>query len=145
MREIKFRAWSKVSGKMIPSEEVKNETIDWLNTDGRWIPLQFTYIKDKNGKEIYEGDIVKSKMDAGKYVYEFDDDVIGFIEWRDVYAGLALNTKLGLYNLRFLSPWPHEWDCKCNLKHFNHTVEVIGNIYENPELINKEGENGVKV
>lgn len=143
MREIKFRAWDKENNKMF--HYGSNEGFFAHAECHDWPVMQYTGLKDKNGKEIYEGDIVKSKMDAGKYVYEFDDDVIGFIEWRDVYAGLALNTKLGLYNLRFLSPWPHEWDCKCNLKHFNHTVEVIGNIYENPELINKEGENGVKV
>lgn len=74
----------------------------WEHRD--YIPMQFTGLKDKNGKEIYEGDIVKTvKEDWVKVYYDRGN----YWVWR--------------YQLAYL------WETG---------VEVIGNIYENPELIN---------
>jgi len=74
--------------------------------------LQYTGLKDKNGVEIYEGDIVKM-LESG--VHE---------KWASIKAVEFDNKYLGF------SPF-----CYLNFIHSNNIVEVIGNIYENKELL----------
>jgi len=132
MREIKFRAWDKRKQKMwavhtwsIPTlitlewteENYKKtdkcpqtETDDWQD---KYILMQYTGLKDKNGKEIYEGDIVK-------FIYNStpQQEIIGQVKWRDDYLAWEFGSYL-------IEPTPKK------------TIEIIGNIYENPELLNK--------
>lgn len=105
MRTIKFRAWD--GEKMIeePTFEVSNGVPD----DGEWILMQYTGLKDKNGKEVYEGDIVKfieytGEEYAGEVKYEAP---------RFVFAGLHND---------YLDYVPNG---------VAKDFEVIGNIYEN--------------
>ena len=117
MREIKFRAWNEVEEKMLNWNEfldtnMKNTFIAPESTG--LILMQYTGLKDKNGKEIYEGDIVKS------YYY---------IPNEDGTEGERYVVKLINYD---------EILCKYNIDMFEN-LEVIGNIYDNPELL-EEGE-----
>ncbi len=56
-REIKFRAWNKFTKTMVPSQIV-SRNFHKYNTDENWELMQFTGTEDKNGVDIYEGDIL---------------------------------------------------------------------------------------
>ncbi len=113
-REIKFRAWKvdQDGSYMIPFEKMLSDAWNMtsLNANG-FKMMQFTGLKDKNGREIYEGDIIKAH-DHPTGV----DDALG-----DVYYDQ------GCWKLRnglpILPDYGTAW------------TEVIGNIYENPELL----------
>lgn len=79
MREIKFRAWDVENKKMIQSYAHLSKWgqfyTTWTSTDSEreYIPMQYTGLKDKNGKEIYEGDIIESTWNGEKYLIEWDE------------------------------------------------------------------------
>lgn len=113
MREIKFRAWSLINRKWVePTSRYEIGDISFLQVGGfrnGVEVMQYTGFNDKNGKEIYEGDILGG------------DATNAFVVWVDSVGGWGIrDTKewraLGTY-----------------LEHIE--VEVIGNIYENPELL----------
>ncbi|NGT51780.1 hypothetical protein G6Z12_07475 [Clostridium perfringens] len=128
-REIKFRGWYSVNEVMLPVESINfregyvslNEGDNSLTDTLEMIELmQYTGLKDKNRKEIYEGDILSIKIYSGdkvivegKTVVEFKDGCFGVI-WGHDKAFLSLNS------------------------FFKAKFEVIGNIYENPELLRGE-------
>jgi len=108
MRKIKFRAWSKEDKMMFQWPDLGN--VPLLNFDMEtFIWLQFTNLLDKNGKEIYAGDILKGfSKNNGK-------TTITQVSYFDKEFGCYPDNELNIM-------WK-EW-------------EVIGNIYENPELLN---------
>lgn len=115
-RDIKFRAWDEVSEKMLNWNEfldtnMKNTFIAPESTG--LILMQYTGLHDKNGKEIYEGDIVKYRDSRGQHIEKVIFDKGCF------YAGMhwGSSTRIApkLINTRI--------------------TEVIGNIYDNPELL----------
>lgn len=117
-REIKFRVWNlqdkcwdnpailevwDESGKLEPYEYIKSGTLNPLYIPKEnYIIQQYSGINDKNGNEIYEGDIIKYKNKIGK---------INF------FAGM------------FLSNWDDQTDDELGYMEIDD-VEVIGNIYE---------------
>jgi uncharacterized phage protein (TIGR01671 family) len=126
MREIKFRAWSKLLNKMLSHEDL-NKTLKNLTKieyiAGIFLPLnsdvevmQYTGLKDSNGNEIYEGDIVKIED-------YFGEDIIGRVIYDEATAGYVFHKG----NER------NYFQMTLDLEYYVHYV--IGNIYENKDLL----------
>lgn len=120
-REIKFRAWFKRYKLMSNWDDVK-ESLDLVGilTNPRYVVMQYTGLLDKNGVEIYEGDIVTNDYN-GKFVVEYG------IQEVDAFEGMGWN----LWS--FYDDDGHGY--KANGMRLKRTYWVIGNIYENPELL----------
>lgn len=131
MRVPKFRAWDKLGNIMLPVGDIDTSyKLVYLEEDNGYrcerdfdeIELmQFTELKDKNGKEIYEGDIVKYKSKKGTFT-----DIATYSKF---YAFFGLKDDTG--------------DLICSFDWLLENVgkdgfEVIGNIYENTELLDGE-------
>jgi len=122
MREIKFRAWNTLNKNMIIQPPLVYHlgvlhygyitNLGYEHFEGFPI-MQSTGLTDKSGKEIYEGDIGRVKLNNEKILN-------GVVEWiTDTYY----------------------WKNKHNvypLGEVKHELEIIGNIYENPELMEQE-------
>ena len=132
MREIRFRAWRNDEGYMVTSERgvltalqhamglafpPRFSSIDNQPKAGMFTLMQYTGLKDKNGVEIYEGDIITMDKNGEKSMHR-----VKYMDDND-------------YPAFDLVPFV---DCDCNALSYAMAeceIEVIGNIYENPELL----------
>lgn len=152
MREIKFRAWHEEEKRMMDWDELACEEDDiyremWLlralRMSGDLKFMQYTGLKDQNGKEIYEGDILKRPC-SNAWVhgdYSYQDVVYRNGTWIIQYLKSEKGKVLPKgYTAGHLIDC-YDYDYKAlvfdddRLTHENSEVEVVGNIYENPELI----------
>ena len=125
MREIKFRAWLKELNEIREVEYINfwKKMISfpnkfckeyYLNADFDEIDLmRYTGLKDKNEKEIYEGDIIKLRANHGIGVVKYSD------EW-------------GAFVVEYIKSKPLT---VLGMSYYKEDIEVIGNIYENSELL----------
>lgn len=120
MREIKFRAWYEQGGYMMPVEEIDFKQ-RLINKSGiwRWFGevelMQYTGLDDKDGLRIFEKDIVKIEVDDG---FDYIDSV-GFVDWYEREREYAIFLKG--------EPWRR--------LSIEDEIEVIGNIYQNNDLL----------
>jgi uncharacterized phage protein (TIGR01671 family) len=118
MREIKFRAWR--DGEMIYQDNGSSAEVATLfnRIHGQHIVMQATGLKDKSGKDIFEHDIVKC------WVSRYPDSMTaGVVCWNNHVAAFQIQYE-GIFN-NFPTDFMHKW----------HTFEIIGNTFENPELL----------
>ncbi len=128
-REIKFRAWKE--GYMTYEEITFYEgQAGYVDRDGDFyyysdevVIMQYTGLKDKNGKEIYEGDII---------TYHNFIKFTGIVWWCDKDATYLVD--LSQTKNKFINTSNHQITLSSVLGGDNNT-EIIGNIYENPELL----------
>lgn len=129
-REIKFRIWDKVCDRFFNNDYnypviITNDgkigiLVDDLNFEEfkkddleNIIISEYTGLYDKKGKEIYEGDIVKLRANHGIGVIKYSD------EW-------------GAFVVEYIKPRPL---VVLGMNYYKEDIEVLGNIYKNPELL----------
>ena len=143
MREIKFRAWDKVTKKMhvfddchmgrgfgvllfafdpplIDRWDIHKSPEDQVDNLSHYELMQFTGLLDKNGVEIYEGDIARYKLKLGSEDNPFEETRA--VSWFQALCEFY--------------PVPKRDDCEDSWYRAEYyDFEVIGNIHENPELL----------
>jgi len=133
MRVFKFRAWDKKKNRMIYDVIIGKDffatcwdkdyvygditAISQNNWEKRYVIMQFTGLRDKNGREIFEGDIVN-----------INEEVVAVVRWDEFNAcffpDIRWKKEKGvIYDIR-IHRADEEW-------------EVVGNIFENPDLLKK--------
>ena len=152
MRPLRFRAWDKIEKVMCQVEVINfqkgcllrgnSPTEGHLQADGnlfihgfesghfvRWADLElmeYTGLKDKNGKEIYHLDIIKTDCETQFGKVEGESTVV----WSDRYLGFGIE-----------GPFVDGWGVRSFTSMFYLSeIEIIGNIYENPELLEEKDE-----
>jgi len=135
-REIKFKVWDVINKRIFPFEEAVSTGVDISTPDGRnyqmplfsvafvdnkhkLIALQYTNLNDKNGKELYDGDIVKVRESNEQSSISYENKLI---VWDNVELRWGLSHKD--FSI-FSEP----------LNYFKGSLELVGNVFENKDLL----------
>ncbi len=137
MDEIELRAWDIESSVMMDWEEIQEMWESEGYSSGilrgdHWVPMLYIGRKDKNGKKIHAGDVVKvidnekSNRLANSPRYNIEKKAVDFeVRWHEPWMGFYFFTGKEIH---------------MDIATLPENLEIIGNIYENPELIEKETE-----
>ncbi len=142
-RLIKFRAWIADDKQMVYSFRINSQTGKFvtLGNDGKWIDadfpiMQYSGFDDKSKKEIYEGDIIKFKYFVGDFTWEFMSEEEAKSQSEMVgkqYTGV-IQCNLTSVNLDIICGNTNSTHMIFPLLYATHS-KVIGNIFQNPELL----------
>jgi len=143
MRQIKFRAWWVEEKKMLHNAqnfydglnrrdngneyEPVQSFAEILESPDSYIAMQFTGLLDREGVEVFEGDVVKAHYFYFNGNFDNDGEIIGVVRYSDWCAwGIGVVSGGGC----------SEWFDFLDTSHFEEPcIEVIGNIHQNPELL----------
>lgn len=159
-REIKFRAWDKKTKEYFHISELWNSGTnpECFNFDG-WtdnfgnkgrlkdiVIEQFTGLKDANGKEIYEGDVLEYYYETHGQTF-YDPDTLGAVVGEpgietNVIGKVAIWPSTGVVLTRIKAEYPEDFDSSNldvpKMLHVNKHFTIIGNLHTNHELLEAE-------
>ncbi len=121
MRELKFRAWDKINKCMYLDIQRLDSLAEKISRPKEYHVMQYTGLKDKNGKEIYEGDIINGKH---RFTHSIFTGVVTYVEY--MFDLLDIDSNIRIYG---------RWDYNAFKGSHCKVYEIIGNIYENLELL----------
>ena len=122
MKEIKFRAWDKTLNKIHCWSAIENHfTFEELLDDNFFEAMQYTGLKDKNGTEIYDGDYIRYSMRT----------INGSVF---THVCRVFQHESGTWRIEGYHEDNPSYETKGTVYEVHKVCEVIGNIYENPEL-----------
>lgn len=116
MRAIKFRAWYAPEKTMWDWNSMLSELSSWdkpFESTADWKVMQFTGLKDRDGRDIWEGDVIRCYDKSGGKVYDIEVKIPRFYQEIWSYNEYGLPSSIG----------------------DRTKVEVIGNVHQHPELI----------
>jgi len=148
-RPIEFRAWISFTNKMYYDVWVNDlDEVEWFDPESEEVVIigelkgveghndlllinealvmQYIGLRDKNKKKIFDGDVIKRCTSRGNTEF-------GYVTWEDVGFGIKRVSTTEENNQFEWISWPSEYFDNC---------EVIGNIFEHPNLLKGEQENG---